>query len=89
MTRPQDRNLHLVMAVLMSLSLWVDQQEISLWRAGQVSMISLALAMVWIWLYFHQQTQARDRDIETSRERIQALEERVDELEREARQRNF
>ena len=87
MKDPSDRRFHVVMGVILAISLMVDQQEFEAWRAGHVSMISLALAMVWIGLFAFEGFRRRDAAISTMRHRVDEMEERVDELVREAQQR--
>jgi len=82
-----DRNFHLVISLLLLVSLGVDQQEFAWWRAGNVSMVSLGLAMVWFGRYAIQGFGRRDALVKVLRNRLSAVEERVDELERETRAR--
>lgn len=81
-----DRNFHLMMAALLMVSCAIDQQDIG-WRAGQISIVSLGLAMVWMGRYAMDGFQRRDAGATVLRNRVATLEERVDELEREARNR--
>jgi hypothetical protein len=87
MKDPGDRNLHLVMGVLLAVSLIVDQQEFEAWRAGTVSMVTLAIAVVWMGRFAWEGFRRRDAGSKVLRNRLAAVEERVDELERDARQR--
>ena len=82
-----DRRFHVVMGVILAISLMVDQQDFEAWRAGQVSMISLALAMVWLGMFAFEGFRRRDAAISTMKARLDELEGRVDELMREAQQR--
>ena len=76
------------MGVVLAISLMVDQQEFLVWRAGHVSMVSLALAMVWIGCFAWEGFRRRDAAISTLKNRVDEIEERVDELVREAQQRH-
>ena len=82
-----DRRFHVVMGVVLAISLMIDQQEFEAWRAGHVSMISLALAMVWLGCFAWEGFRRRDAAISTMKNRVDDMEERVDELMREAKQR--
>ena len=82
-----DRRFHVVMGVVLAISLMIDQQEFEAWRAGHVSMISLALAMVWLACFAWEGFRRRDAAISTMKNRVDEMEERVDELMREAKQR--
>jgi hypothetical protein len=82
-----ERNFHRLMGGLLLVSLVIDQQEFETWRAGQVSMISLVLAMAWIGRSALEGFRRRDARVKILENRLAAVEERVDELEREARAR--
>ena len=82
-----DRNFHLVMGALVSVSLITDQQQFEAWRAGQVSMVTLVLAMVWIGRFAWDGFRKREAAAEVIRNRLKVVEERLDELERDARAR--
>lgn len=82
-----DRNFHLVMSLLLLVSLGVDQQEFAWWRTGSVSMVSLGLALVWLGRYAIEGFRRRDAQVKVLRNRLSDVEERIDELEREARAR--
>ncbi len=83
MSDPGQRTFHLVMALLLMISLAVDQQELSGWRAGQVSMISLGLAMAWLARYGMDKFNHRESQAKITSNRLADLEERVDQLDRE------
>ena len=82
-----DRKFHAVMGTLLAFSLVVDQQDYELWRAGQVSMVSLALAMVWMGLFAWEGFRRRDEAARVLRHRLDEMQEQVDELTRDARTR--
>ena len=82
-----DRNLHIVMGALLAVSLIVDKQEFEAWRAGHVSMVTLAIAVVWMGRFAWEGFKRRDAQAKVLRNRVSAVEERIDELERDARQR--
>ena len=81
-----DRYFHLLMATMLMVSCAIDQQDIG-WRAGQISIVSLGLAMVWIGRFVLDGFQRRDARAQMLRNRVTELEERLDQLEREARDR--
>lgn len=83
----RDRNFHLLMATLLLISLAIDQQGFDIWRSGRVSMISLVLAMAWLGRFTIEGFRQRDARTKTLQIRLSTVEERVDELEREARAR--
>lgn len=83
MSDPGQRTFHLVMALLLMISLAVDQQELSNWRSGQVSMISLGLAMAWLSRYVIDKLNHRESQAKITSNRLADLEHRVDQLERE------
>ena len=83
----QDRNFHLLMATLLLISLAIDQQEFDVWRSGRVSMISLVLSMAWLGRFALEGFRRRDAKTKTLQSRLSTVEERLDELEREARAR--
>ena len=87
MKDPGDRKFHVVMGVLLAGSLIVDQQEFEAWRAGHVSMVSLAFAMVWLGCFTWEGLRRRNAAIMMLKNRIDEIDERVDELMREAQQR--
>lgn len=82
-----DRNLHIVMGALLAVSLIVDQQEFTAWRPGHVSMVTLVIAVVWMARFSWEGFKRRDAETKVLRNRLTAVEERADELERAARQR--
>ena len=83
MSDPGQRTFHLVMALLVMISLAVDQQALSSWRAGQVSMVSLGLAMAWLARYVMDKLNHREGQAKITSNRLADLEERVDQLDRE------
>lgn len=87
MKDPSDRRFHVVMGVILAISLMIDQQELVAWRSGRVSMISLALGMVWLACFTWEGFRRRDVAISTMSNRVAEMEERVDELMREAKER--
>lgn len=87
MKDPNDRNLHIVMGVFLAVSLIVDQQEFEAWRAGSVSMVTLVIAVVWMARFAWEGFKRHDAAAKVARNRLTAVEERVDELEREAQRR--
>lgn len=87
MTDPGQRTFHLVMALLLMISFAIDQQDLAGWRAGHVSMISLGLAMVWLGRFTMDGFTHRDGHAKVVSNRLSNLEERIDQLERDARSR--
>ena len=81
------RNFHLVMALLLVISFAVDQQDLGGWRPGHVSMVTLGLAAVWVGRFTLDGFKHRDAAARILASRVADLEERVDELERDARAR--
>lgn len=87
MEDPGQRNFHLIMTLLVVTSFAVDQQDLGGWRPGHVSMVTLGLAAVWIGRFTLDGFKHRDAAAKTLSNRVADLEERVDELERDARSR--
>ena len=79
--------LHLLMAALLLGSVVLDQREVEFWKTGQIGIITLALALVWLGRYAMEGFQNRDAMIKVLHNRLKAVEERCDELERESRSR--
>jgi len=87
MKEPGGHNFHLLMAALLFTSLVIDQQELATWRAGKVSMVSLAMAMVWIGRFTFDGFRRRDAARRVLKNRVQDLEDRLDQVERDAKSR--
>lgn len=84
---PPERTFHLVMFVLLAFSLIADQQELAFWRTGKVGIVSMVFALVWLGRFAMEGFRRRDSELKILRNRIDELEERADELERDARSR--
>ncbi len=80
----QERNFHLLMGGLFLSSLVLDPAMRSImpeWKPPAVGFVTLAVGLVWIGRYTWWRTGAHDREVKRLRERLDALEDRLERVE--------
>ena len=84
-----EHRFHLVMLGLLVTSLFLDGWlEKGAWDSPRISMITLAIVGVWGFVFAQRLLALRDQRRRVLKDRIERLERRVDQLEREAAQRH-